>query len=350
MQLSSERPIADAPTTGAVPRSIRQLQDSKYKNRTAEPDPIQTLMTLMCSERGTSEKFIRRLTITEDSYNIVLYTDEQVQYLCNNLKATIHVDITFNLSENPTNMYGLVTTIRAHQYKGDPLLLGPILLTTKQRSKDYITLWQDMCSNNPKLSGLSVFVTDGESALMNSIQQTFPDAHLLRCMLHLTDNCKLKAKESQLPEAIVSEVIRQLMLSTPFSFKEDAEKSAAALQKLASQEKVEKSMEKFLKYYRRNTLPTIFENLVDNLIGIGVDVLQRTNNPSESMNNKIKKHITSGSKVDKVCQDLKSIALAQNEELRKAAKHMSHQYIQKEEKQVDRGTIQRNTTPSADDQ
>ena len=66
---------------------------------------------------------------------------------------------------------------------------------------------------------------------MNSIQRTFPDAHLLKRMFHLTDNCKLKAKESQLPEAIVSEVIRQLMLSTPFSFKEDAEKTVAALQK-----------------------------------------------------------------------------------------------------------------------
>ena len=50
----------------------------------------------------------------------------------------------------------------------------------------------------------------------------FSCRHLLICMLHLTDNCKLKAKESQLPEAIVREVIRQLMLT-----KEDAEKTVA---------------------------------------------------------------------------------------------------------------------------
>ena len=75
-----------------------------------------------------------------------------------------------------------------------------------------------------------------------------------------------------------------------------------------------------------------------------------TTTTSESMNSKIKKHITSGSKVNKVCQDLKSIALAQNEELRKAAKKMSRQYIQKEATQVNRDTIKRNTTPSAYEQ
>ena len=61
------------------------------------------------------------------------------------------------------------------------------------------------------------------------------------------------------------------------------------------------------------------------------------------MNSKIQKYITSGSKVGKVCQDL-------NEELKKAARNMSHQYIQKEATQVDRDTIKRITTPSADEQ
>lgn len=57
--------------------------------------------------------------LNSHNYSIVLYSDEQLQYLAQHPKATIHVDVTFNMSETPTNMYARITTIRDGEYQGD---------------------------------------------------------------------------------------------------------------------------------------------------------------------------------------------------------------------------------------
>ena len=203
---------------GSIPRSIRQVQDAKDKHAKSAPDPIDSVSIMMVAERGSDAKFIRRFSITDNS--IALYTNEQIQFLVDNPDVTIHVDTTFNLSETPTIIFSVVTTLRANQFQRDPLLLGPILLTTRQRKKDYVTLWHLICGHDVKISRLKIFVTDGELALTNSIEECFPEAWLVRCMLHLTDNCRAKARES-FPEAIVKQIMtytNQLMASDPATF------------------------------------------------------------------------------------------------------------------------------------
>ena len=117
LQLSLQRPIESAKSYGSIPRSIRQVQDAKDKHAKSAPDPIDSVRIMMVAERGSDAKFIRRFTITEDSYSIELYTNEQMQFLVDNPDVTIHVDTTFNLSETPTNIFSMVTTLRANQFQ-----------------------------------------------------------------------------------------------------------------------------------------------------------------------------------------------------------------------------------------
>ena len=58
---------------------------------------------------------------------------------------------------------------------------------------------------------------------------------------------------------------------------------------------------------------------------------QRNNNTAESMNAKVKHNISSGEKVDKICQELKIMALAQTEEMRKVSRNLSHVFVKKAE-------------------
>ena len=138
----------------------------------------------MLSGRGSAERFMRRFTLTDDSYSLALFTDDQLQYLADHPDAAIHVDTTFNISKKPTNMYALIKTIRACE------LLGPILLTTRRRERDYAVLWQEIIGRE-----LNTFVTNGEEAMIKSIQGCFTDLYLVQCMIHLNDNCRSKARE-----------------------------------------------------------------------------------------------------------------------------------------------------------
>ena len=49
------------------------------------------------------------------------------------------------------------------------------------------------------------------------------------------------------------------------------------------------------------------------------------------MNAKVKHNISLGEKVDKICQELKIMALAQTEEMRKVSRNLSHVFVKKAE-------------------
>ena len=288
----------------------------------------------MLSERGSAERFMRRFTLTDDSYSLALFTDDQLQYLADHPDAAIHVDTTFNISKKPTNMYALITTIRACEFKGDPLLLGPILLTTRRRERDYAVLWQEIIGREPRLCKLNTFVTNGEEAMIKSIQGCFTDLYLVRCMIHLNDNCRSKAREFLLPPRIIDTVMKSisdLVMAKRVEFDALAEEAIKQWTVSALAEKVGDKMGKFIKYFRRQVLPVLLPNLQDSLELAGVNVVQRNNNPAESMNAKVKRNITSGEKVDKICQELKIMALAQTEEMRKASRNLSHVFVKKVE-------------------
>ena len=327
--MSLQRPVTEANTMGAVPRSSKQVQDMKYKLKLQRPDPIDNVRVLMTSEKGTTERFIRRFTITDDCFSLCLFTNEQLQLLMKNSSAGIHVDTTFNIA----NMFALVTTLRAVEYEGDRIVCGPILLTTRQRQRDYCILWQELTAEIPSLAEESLyFVTDGEQALAGSILQQFPNSTLFRCMLHLRDNIKKKAKDFSLSPQLCKMVLQDTSEilnceSSEFSSHVDDE-----LEKwLKESERVQcgTEMEKFISYYRRQVLKVLKENLAEHIESAGVGVGRLTNNSSESMNSIIKGWCGTAKTVDEVVKQLKTGILGQQEELVKGKLSLSRKFVKK---------------------
>ena len=146
--------------------------------------------------------------------------------------------------------------------------------------------------------------------MIKSIQGCFADVYLVRCMIHLNDNCRSKAREFLLPPRIIDTVMKSisdLVMAKRVEFDALAEEAIKQWTVSALAEKVGDKMGKFIKYFRRQVLPILLPNLQDSLELAGVNVVQRNNNPAESMNAKVKRNITSGEKVDKVQMQSQSI-------------------------------------------
>ena len=55
-----------------------------------------------------------------------------------------------------------------------------------------------------------VFGTDGEEALIESMKTTMNQAIHLRCFGHFRDNCKLKLRESNVPEKTQLQFLQEI--------------------------------------------------------------------------------------------------------------------------------------------
>ena len=184
-------------------------------------DPHTKINLMMASEVGAAggKEYIRRITTTADNYSICLYSDEMVDYITKRCTSSdivispIHVDVTYNL----TNMYALITTLRAVDFEGEPLLIGPILLTKRLRNTD-----------------LSVLL------------------RIFRCVLHLIDNVNRRLLSYSMPKRITTTVINHLkeQLTLPLSdFRERSTEMYTHWESLAKLQNCNKPMQLFKKYY-----------------------------------------------------------------------------------------------------
>ena len=95
------------------------------------------------------------------------------------------------------------------------------------------------------------------------------------------------------------------MASEPATFQNQVDTVVKKIAELAKTEGCASKVEKVSKCFRRHIVPVIFKNLIDMLEDDGLNITQRTNNPAESMNAKVKKHVQSGQQVDRMIQELK---------------------------------------------
>ena len=173
---------SDGYMPGDCPRDVQQLYDLKaqMKQRTQPIDPYENISVLMAVEGN--DKYIRRVTNTPESHSICLYTDDMVDFMqrhCGfgNSKSPIHVDTTYDL----TNGNVVLCTLRAVRCQGSPLIVGPVLITKRQRASDFAVLWQSLPDKVRALP--AVFVTDGThqiysrecSKCANAPMQAAPD-------------------------------------------------------------------------------------------------------------------------------------------------------------------------------
>ena len=328
------RPISKAENFSSVPRGIKQIQDMKFlSTKKQKTDTHQSLLMIMSNELHSSgsERFIRRITTDADNYSICLYTNDMLDFMlkrCAHGKqpSPIHVDATYQL----TNMYALVCTMRAIDFEGHPLVPGPILLTRRQRAKDFIVLWHEICSDRRELKNAPLtFVTDGDDALIQSITEAFPSSLLFRCSLHLADNVKRRQRELGLSMDVVDSA-GDLKMQLAFKAEEFDSKSDIMYKRWASKAKIAKcepALKLFMIYYKRQVHRVVKENVHERVVAAGLEP-GLTNNPAESTNSQLKRwNAYKKTKIEELCTTLKDGVLGVYEELQRGYMGLSQKFM-----------------------
>ena len=150
----------------------------------------QTLLKIFsgwCQRKQMYATF-EELPLTQTIISIVLFTVEMIEFIerhCgrNTNKLTIHVDTTYNL----TYGFAVICILRPIDFEGDPLLLGPILVTKRQRECDISILYNTIIKANSKFLDLDfVFVTNGDDSIVSLSTQVIPRAtHAHACSLEI---------------------------------------------------------------------------------------------------------------------------------------------------------------------
>ena len=133
----------------------------------------------------------------------------------------------------------------------------------------------EIIGREPRLCKLNPFVTNGEEAMIKSIQGCFTDLYLVRCMIHLNDNCRSKAREFLLPPRIIDTVMKSisdLVMAKRVEFDALADEGIKQSAVSALTEKVGDKIDKFVKYFRRQVLPVLLSNIQDLLELAGVNI------------------------------------------------------------------------------
>lgn len=338
-------------TIGSIPRGRKQIYDRKPATDKVSSDPINNIIIMIGAERSC--RYIRRVTFIEDNVSICLFSNSQIDFISNNCltssieQQAIHVDMTFDLAD----MYAVVVTTRCPMFQGDPIFIGPIMLTKRHRAQDYATLWEELSSKVAMLKDEAlVFVTDGEESITKSIKSHFGSATLYRCVNHLIDNVRRKALEFGIPAQLIKVIIentKDQFDSCPELFLQDAEQHYKDWNVMAERLGCVTPTEKFLAYYKRTVSPVIGQNLRRNIIAAGFEG-PFTNNAAESCNAIIKRQCGKKQPVDSLVIQLKELVNSQEEELRKGLKGVSQKFILKSEYQpnsLERQTLE--TTESS---
>ena len=187
-----------ASSQSSLPRNERQGKYLKSKLNPKSSDPISTLLSMQYEEQ---EKFIQEITIEDNQPNVIIYNNEHIEHIkkfCTNEgeNSPFCVDMTFNMG----NFYVVVTTYRHLQVtstktKKEPVMIGPIMLTTKKDRKSYQRLFQKMISACPDLRNtLKAYGSDGELALIQALELEFPFALGFLCRTHILRNIERMIK------------------------------------------------------------------------------------------------------------------------------------------------------------
>lgn len=320
---------------GVVPRGVKQIKNLRQNSQTVNPQRTtihEKLMALMTGEASSSNKYLRRIITDSDNFCVVLFTDDMIDFILkrcisqqgNSPVSPIHVDTTYRL----TNMWALVCTMRATDFVGEPLVVGPILLTKRQRSRDFQALWDQLisCEKSLQTSRL-LFITDGDDALVQSISNCFPYSKLFRCRLHLYGNVERKLKDYNIPATRIMFDVKNMF---KYHSSDYHQKLCQVYQDWSTYAKSNgyssNSIDGFLRYFRRSVEPVIHANLDEQveLAGLCSNV---SNNPAESTNAMLKRWCKGSHDIDVVCLDLKEGVMALFAELDKGFRGISQKFI-----------------------
>ena len=231
----------------------------------------------------TDKCFVGRVTTDPDSPSIVLFRNSQIDFMKRHCGKTskespIHVDTTYNL----TNGYAVDCTLRAVDFEGHPLILGPIIITKRQRECDLTVLWLTIIKANPKLRDINLVVaTDGDESIVNSIRNTFHSVTLFRCRLHVlkmggTVQFNNSVITRSFQQQIQAETVQELLEVNECNYS-DWRKSVCKCSITT------RTTENLIKYFQRSIYPVLRSNIIQITQAAGTLYTLFDNNPSESV-------------------------------------------------------------------
>lgn len=224
---------------------------------------------------------ICRLVTLHPEPVIVLATEQHPKDLecfhCHDNSEPITIDPTFNLG----NFYVTPITYRnsllkAKRYPNNSAsFCGPLLIHFHKTYAAYEALFTTLKKACPSLSSLRAYGTDGEGELIKALKEAFPSAHHLRCFMHIEKNLLSSIKGL----GVVNAVKESLHTLCQCNHDEFHEVFTSILKKF-------ENIPKLSDYLLKNK-----EILLNNVHASNNNGKLFYTNPSESINEKIKKYM-----------------------------------------------------------
>lgn len=203
-----------AASASDLPRNRQQARN--YRSRASQLKPnsrnVDSLAILLqeCKRQQMSlgeDPFIRDVTGAPE-LRCVLGFDwqlEEIEQFCTNPQdfTIFCADPTFNLGNFnltvTTYRHLKVVTRRDDHY---PIMIGPLLISQSKTSETYNSFFGKLTGLNKNVRNVLAIGTDGEEALIEGMKNSMNHAIHLRCFGHFRDNCKVKLKQSNVPESV----------------------------------------------------------------------------------------------------------------------------------------------------
>ncbi len=160
-------------------------------------------------------KFIRHVKMSPEPA-IILYTDAQFQDLVRFCTRTtqhcvLTIDPTFSLGDfDVTVMTYRNLLVKSERTGQPPIFIGPIMIHYRKSFGTYLFFASSIVGECSDLQSLQAFGTDGEKALYDAMQHTFPNAAHLLCSRHCRGNIIENLSKLHLPQGLLQQVIDDL--------------------------------------------------------------------------------------------------------------------------------------------
>ena len=167
-----------------------------------------------CKSMEKKNRFIQDVTCAPEPMAILCYDQQlfDMERFCRDpfRFCVFGVDPTFclgDLSVTPSVYRHLLEDPKSSQ---SPLLLGPMLVHYYKQLRNYHYLFSTLVGLKPAVCAVQATGTDGKQNLVDSLQQSFPQAHQLHCFRHLQRNIEAHLHDKQFPETAVKDYVHDI--------------------------------------------------------------------------------------------------------------------------------------------
>jgi len=256
---------------------------------------------------------------------LVLFTNDALDFLWRNCSqpATLRSPVELRWL-TMGNFRTLVCTVRASEFRGEPLLLGPVLISPGE-PVDLTALWAVVFAYNESLHTQELtFVVEGE-ATIDSVTMSFPAAVITRSAAALVDEFRERLTRLGLSSSQVTRLSRDMRRQQKFNSAEFHSQSQAMYQRWLSQ----KTPQGLLEFYRKTVEPGILGRITENETRAAAGEPMLDDLSSDAFNALVK-NWPRDAPITELIAGIKEQARAQYEELKRGYLGLSQKYKLKE--------------------